>query len=29
MILGNHADDKKIFYKCVTIDDNPIGVLGV
>lgn len=29
MILGNHADDKKIFYKCVTLDDNPVGVLGV
>ncbi len=28
MILGNHADDKKIFYKCVTIDDNPGGVLN-
>ena len=29
MILGNRENDKKIFYKCINIDDNPDGVLGI
>jgi hypothetical protein len=29
MILGNHADGKKIFFKRVTIDDMIGGALGV
>jgi len=29
MILGNRENDKKIFYKSITIDDNPDGVLGI
>jgi len=29
MILGNHADGKKIFFKCVTLDDMIGGALGI
>jgi hypothetical protein len=29
MILVNRENDKKIFYKCITIDDSPDGVLGI
>ncbi len=29
MILGNHADGKKIFYKCVTIGDIPGRILEI
>jgi hypothetical protein len=29
MILGNHADGKKIFFKRVTLDDMIGGALGI
>jgi hypothetical protein len=29
MILGNRENDKKIFYKCIIIEDNLDGVLGI
>ena len=29
MILGNHADGKKIFFKRITLDDMLGGALGV